>query len=148
MGAKSNVKHRSTCPLSISLELFGDRWSLLIVRDLMVRGYRTYKEFQESGENIASNILTDRLKRLKAAGIISSTTQKSDGRRIVYRLTQKGIDLLPVIVEMFVWGARHEKTGAPPELLARMEKKRRQIIAEARRRWREGDLTPLIPRFR
>src|SRR6478672_5764167 len=89
-------KRRSGCPVSISLEMFGDRWSLLIVRDLMVRGYRTYKEFLESGEGIASNILADRLKKLEAAGIITAKVEQTDGRKVNYRLTRKGIDLAPV----------------------------------------------------
>ena len=67
------------------LEVFGDRWSLLIVRDLMVRGYRTFKEFQTSGEGIATNILADRLQKLEAAGIINSEPEETDGRKINYR---------------------------------------------------------------
>ena len=67
VAGKSKLKRRSGCPVSISLEIFGDRWSLLIIRDLMVRGYRTFKEFQESGEGIATNILADRLQKLEAS---------------------------------------------------------------------------------
>ncbi len=72
VSGKPKSKRRSGCPVSISLEMFGDRWSLLIIRDLMVRGYRTFKEFQESGEGIATNILADRLGRLKESGIITA----------------------------------------------------------------------------
>ncbi|PYX17343.1 MAG: transcriptional regulator, partial [Acidobacteria bacterium] len=72
MPGKSKSKRRSGCPVSISLERFGDRWSLLIIRDLMVRGFRTFKEFQESGEGVATNILADRLQRLETAGIITA----------------------------------------------------------------------------
>jgi DNA-binding HxlR family transcriptional regulator len=133
--------------VSVSLEMMGDRWSLLIIRDLMVRGLRTFKEFQKSGEGIATNILADRLRRLEAAGIITGEPEKADGRRVNYRLTEKGIDLAPVLLELLVWAARHEKTGAPPVLVARMEKDRAAFIAEARRRWQERDSTPLIPRF-
>src|SRR6266480_8077898 len=71
-------KRRSGCPVSISLELFGDRWSLLIIRDLMVRGLRTFREFQESGEGIATNILADRLRKLEAAGIITAEAEETD----------------------------------------------------------------------
>ena len=91
--------------------MFGDRWSLLIIRDLMVRGYRTYKEFQESGEGIATNILADRLQKLKAAGIIGAEAEESDARKMNYRLTKKGIDLAPVLLELLIWGARHEESG-------------------------------------
>ncbi|MGH9613914.1 MAG: winged helix-turn-helix transcriptional regulator, partial [Bryobacteraceae bacterium] len=89
---KPKSKRRSGCPVSISLEMFGDRWSLLIVRDLMVRGFRTFKEFQGSDEGIATNILADRLRKLSAAGIVSAEAEKTDGRRVNYRLTEKGID--------------------------------------------------------
>jgi DNA-binding HxlR family transcriptional regulator len=138
-------KGRSGCPLSVSLELFGDRWSLLIVRDLMVRGLRTFREFKESGEGIATNILSDRLKKLIAAGIVDAEEEDADGRKINYRLTKKGIDLAPVVLEIFVWAARHEETGASRAIVAEMEKHRERVISETRRRWSERDLTPLIP---
>ena len=144
-GAKT--KARSGCPVSVALERFGDRWSLLIIRDLMVRGYRTFKEFQESGEGIATNILADRLRKLEAAGIITSEEEQTDGRKLNYRLTEKGIDLAPVVLELLIWGARHEEIGASCATITRMEKKREEILAEVRRRWRERDSTPLIPRF-
>ena len=147
MPGKPKTKYRSGCPVSISLEIFGDRWSLLIIRDLMVRGFRTFKEFQESGEGIATNILADRLRKLEASGIIFSEQGDTDKRRLYYRLTEKGIDLAPVLLELLVWGARHEKTRAPCALIEKMEKNREQVLAEARRRWRERDATPLIPRF-
>jgi DNA-binding HxlR family transcriptional regulator len=140
-------KRRSGCPVSVSLEIFGDRWSLLIIRDLMVRGYRTFKEFQQSGEGIATNILADRLQKLEAAKIITAQTEETDGRRINYRLTEKGIDLAPVLLELLLWGARHEETGAPCAVMAEMAKNRDAVLAETRRRWQERDPTPLLPPF-
>lgn len=133
--------------MSISLEVLGDRWSLLIIRDLMVRGFRTFKEFQQSGEGIATNILADRLRKLEAAGIVSSEVQQQDARRVNYRLTQKGIDLAPVLLELLIWGARHAETAAPAALIETMEKDREAFLAEVRRRWRDQDPTPLIPPF-
>jgi len=144
---KPKSKRRSGCPVSITLEMFGDRWSLLIIRDLMVRGLRTFREFQESGEGIATNILADRLQKLQAAGIITAEAEETDGRRVNYRLTEKGIDLAPVLLDLLIWGARHQETGAPCALIAKMEKNREEVLTEARRRWRERDLTPLIPKF-
>jgi len=141
-------KRRSGCPVSISLEILGDRWSLLIIRDLMVRGFRAFKQFQDSGEGIATNILADRLQKLEAAGIVTAGADETDGRRVNYRLTEKGIDLAPVLLELLIWGARHEKTGAPGTLIANMEQHRQEFLAEVRRRWRERDATPLLPRFR
>ena len=144
-GPKST--RRSGCPVSISLEMFGGRWSLLVVRDLMVRGFRTFKQFQTSGEGIATNILADRLKKLEAAGIVVAEPEETDGRRMNYRLTEKGIDLAPVLLELLLWGARHEETGMPCALIEHVAQNREAFLAEVRRRWRERDPTPLIPRF-
>jgi len=140
-------KRRSGCPVSVALEILGDRWSLLIIRDLMVRGLKTFKDFQESGEGIASNVLADRLLKLQAAEIILAEADEADGRRANYRLTEKGIDLAPVLLEMLIWGARHEETGAPCALIEEMAKNREAVLAEARRRWEQRDSTPLIPMF-
>jgi DNA-binding HxlR family transcriptional regulator len=144
-GKKSKSLRRSACPVSTSLEVVGDRWSLLIIRDLMVRGYHTFKQFQESGEGIATNILADRLRRLEAADIITAAAEKTDGRRVDYRLTEKGIDLAPVVLELLIWGSRHEQIGAPYAFMEQMARNREQVLVEVRRRWRESDRTPLIP---
>ena len=98
--------------MNVALERFGDRWSLLIIRDLMVRGFRTFREFQESGEGIATNVLADRLGKLERSGIIRVEAEETDGRKRNYRLTEKGIDLAPVLLELLIWGARHEETAA------------------------------------
>ena len=120
---------------------------MLIIRDLMVRGYRTFKEFQQSGERIATNILADRLKRLRAAGIIATEPDPADRRKLNYRLTEKGIDLAPVLLELLIWGARHEDTGAPCAVIEEMATNREAVLAEVRRRWRDRDPRPLLPRF-
>jgi DNA-binding HxlR family transcriptional regulator len=104
-------KRRSECPLNASVEMLGDRWSLLIIRDMMLRGFQTYKEFMECYEGIATNILADRLKKLVAYGIITANPDPSDGRKLIYSLTAKGIDLAPVLTEMVLWAAAHEDTG-------------------------------------
>lgn len=145
VGGKAKPKTRSGCPVNIALEVFGDRWSLLIVRDLMVRGYHTFKQFQESGEGIASNILADRLRRLESSGIVMAEPEPTDARRLNYRLTQKGIDLAPVLLELLIWGATHEETGAPCSVIENLARNRQQVLLEVRRRWRERDTTPLLP---
>ncbi len=147
MPERSKSRSRSGCPVSMSLEQFGDRWSLLIIRDMMVRGYHTFKEFQESGEGISSNVLSDRLRTLEAAGILTTEPDENDGRRLNYRLTQKGIDLAPVMLELLIWGAKYESTAAPCALIVQMENCREQVLAETVKRWRERDSKPLIPRF-
>jgi DNA-binding HxlR family transcriptional regulator len=131
---KSNPKRRSGCPLNASVEMLGDRWSLLILRDMMLRGFRTYKEFLESYEGIATNILADRLRRLEAYGIIASHPDPSDGRKLNYSLTPKGIDLAPVLTEMVLWAGRHENT-ANQALVGLMRKDKEQFLAGIRKRW-------------
>jgi DNA-binding HxlR family transcriptional regulator len=144
---ESDQNHRSGCPVSISLELFGDRWSLLIIRDMMVRGYRTFREFRQAGEGIATNILADRLRKLEACGIVSTEAAEEDGRSAFYRLTPKGIALAPVLLELLLWAARYEHTAAPCGFVDQMEKNREAVLAETYRRWEERDTTPLIPPF-
>ena len=139
----SKLKHRSGCPVSKSLEIVGDRWSLLIIRDMMIRGVRNFKDFQQSGEGIASNILADRLRKLQEAGVITSEAGETDGRKVNYRLTQKGIDLAPALLELLIWGAHHDDGGPPPAVIRTMMKQREAILAEVRRRWRNRDTTPL-----
>ena len=112
-----------------------------------MRGLRTFREFRTSGEGIATNILADRLRNLQEYGIITAERHESDGRRVNYRLTEKGIDLAPVMLDLLVWGAKHEETGAPCAVIAKMAANREEVIAEARRRWRERDATPLLPKF-
>ena len=114
---------------------------------MMVRGYKTFKEFQESGEGIATNILADRLDRLRAAGMVETEPDERDGRRVIYRLTEKGIDLAPVMLELLLWASKWEETGAPCEVMAQMGANRGAVLEEVRRRWRERDSEPFLPRF-
>ena len=88
--SEPNRKRRSGCPVSIALEIVGDRWSLLILRDLMVRGSKTFKDFEDAGEGIATNVLADRLRRLEAAGLLLRESEVGDGRRKIYRLDGEG----------------------------------------------------------
>ncbi len=100
------IPRRSRCPVSSALELLGDKWTLLLVRDLLL-GKGTYSEFQQSPEGIPTNILADRLKRLQAADIIDRQPYQEKPLRYRYRLTDKGRDLLPVINALIDWGERH-----------------------------------------
>jgi len=114
--------------------MLGDRWSLLIIRDMMLRGFRSYKEFLESYEGIATNILADRLRRLEGYGIIAAERDPSDGRKVVYSLTAKGIDLAPVMSEMVLWAAAHEDTGNQ-ELVKELQKDKAGFVAAVRQLW-------------
>jgi DNA-binding HxlR family transcriptional regulator len=131
---KPAPQRRSGCPLKASVEMLGDRWSLLILRDMMIRGYRSFNEFLQSDEKIASNILADRLRRLESYGIIATERDASDGRKVIYSLTPKGIDLAPVLTEMVLWAARHEETGNQP-LVRQMQSGKEQFLAAVRQRW-------------
>lgn len=129
---------RSGCPISIALEMLGDAWSLLIVRDLMFKERQTYNEFLQGGEGIASNILADRLRKLEGAGIVEKRRDPSDARRFAYRLSAKGIGLAPVLVELVIWSARHEATDAPPPVVRAMRTDRATFIADVCKRWRDS----------
>ena len=94
------------------MEIFGDRWTFLIVRDLMFKGKHYYGEFLLSEEKIATNTLADRLSMLESNGIISKSNDPSHKQKIMYRLTQKGIDLVPVLVEFIMWSAKYDKNSA------------------------------------
>lgn len=131
---KPSPKWRSGCPLNASVEILGDRWSLLIIRDMMLRGFRTYKEFLDSYEGIATNILADRLRRLIAHGIIATQPDPSDGRKLFYLLTDKGLDLAPILTEMVLWAAEHEDTDNQA-LVRQIQKDKKQFLAAVRERW-------------
>jgi DNA-binding HxlR family transcriptional regulator len=135
----ADPSRRSDCPISTALEIFGDRWSLLVVRDLMFSGLASFKEFEAAGEGIATNVLAERLERLEAAGIVTRRADPADGRKIRYRLTRKGMELAPMLVEMIVWTARHETTGAPAPLLRQMRENRERFIEDLWKRWRSAD---------
>jgi DNA-binding HxlR family transcriptional regulator len=127
-------KRRSGCPLNASVEMLGDRWSLLIIRDMMLRGFRSYKEFMQCYEGIATNILADRLRKLVDYGIIATEPDPSDGRKLTYFLTAKGIDLAPVLTEMVLWAAAHEDTGNQV-LVRQMRADKQNFLAGIRQRW-------------
>ncbi len=134
MPQKRQAKRRSECPLNASVEMLGDRWSLLIIRDMMLRGFRTYKEFMECYEGIATNILADRLRKLIAYGIVTAEPDPSDGRKLIYSLTAKGIDLAPVLTEMVLWAAAHEDTGNEA-LVHQMREDKEKFLAGVRECW-------------
>jgi DNA-binding HxlR family transcriptional regulator len=132
--AKQNNSRRSACPLNASVEMLGDRWSLLIIRDMMLRGACSYKDFLGCFEGIATNILADRLQKLVRYGIIAMESDPADGRKVIYRLTEKGIDLAPVLTEMVLWAARHGETGNQP-LVRQMRGDKENFLAGIRQQW-------------
>jgi DNA-binding HxlR family transcriptional regulator len=131
---------RSGCPISIALETLGDEWSLLVVRDLMFKDRRTYNDFLRGEEGIASNILADRLRKLESAGILEKWRDPSDTRRFIYSLSERGIDLAPVLIELILWSARYEVTDAPTAVVKAMRSDRHAFIADVRKRWKALNL--------
>jgi DNA-binding HxlR family transcriptional regulator len=124
---------RSHCPINYTLEHFGDKWSFLIIRDLMFKGKRHYNEFLEAGEKVSTSVLGDRLKKLEEVGIISRGEDTVKKSRIRYSLTRKGIDLLPILIELIVWGGfNDELTEAPKEFLEQATQNREALIQEIR----------------
>jgi DNA-binding HxlR family transcriptional regulator len=130
---------KSHCPINFSLETFGDSWSLLIVRDIVYFGKKTYGEFLESEEGISSNILATRLVTLEQKGILVKNPHDTDKRKEVYLLTEKGLDLIPVLLEMAGWGARHDpETNAPQSWIAAVYADRERMIRVIRDTVRSG----------
>lgn len=123
MKRKKKIEFRSECPISTALDIFGDKWSLLIIRDLMFNEKKTYSEFLESEEKIATNILADRLLLLESAEIISKQNHPESKAKVLYKLTSKGIDLIPVVVEIILWSERHHEVHPYAKQFAKMVKK-------------------------
>ncbi|ADM08765.1 hypothetical protein PB2503_03447 [Parvularcula bermudensis HTCC2503] len=126
--------HRSGCPISIALEIFGDRWSLLILRDMIFGGKSTYRQFLDSEEAIATNILSDRLRSLEANGLIKKQGSPTDRRVKLFSVTEKGFALAPMLIEMILWSAAHEDTAAPQEVLDLMVNDRDGFIESLRKK--------------
>jgi DNA-binding HxlR family transcriptional regulator len=114
---------RSECPISCSLDLFGDKWSLLIIRDLMFFGKTTYGEFLKSAEGISTNILATRLQSLEESQLLLRTEHPDSKAKVLYKLTQKAVDLLPMIVEMHLWAEKHFTINPDTKALIKEVKK-------------------------
>jgi DNA-binding HxlR family transcriptional regulator len=125
---RNSANCRSNCPINFVLETFGDKWTLLVVRDLMFKGKTRYGDFLESAEGISTNILADRLQRLEEHGIIVKEIAV-DKRSAIYRLTEKGKDLLPIMLEITAWSAKHDARTNPPSTFVRMLRNARAQLA-------------------
>ena len=135
-------KFRSFCPISSTLDLLGDKWSLIIIRDMLILGKKTYKEFSLSEEGIATGILASRLKQLESFGLITKNKLPENKKENIYLLTEKGIDLAPIIIEIILWSDKYmiennpevrsfkalikDKTSA----ISQLQKDYRQVIAQ------------------
>ena len=121
---------RSDCPISFALDVFGDRWTLLVIRDILFKHKHRYSEFLGSEERMATNILADRLRRLEDVGMITRTKAARNAGGVTYALTEKGLDLAPMLVEMILWSAKHDAaTAAEREFVAAALHDRRALVA-------------------
>lgn len=123
-------KKRSDCPVSQALDVFGDKWSLLIIRDLMFGNKCTYNDFLKSDERIATNILASRLKGLEENGIIEKTAHPDSKAKILYRLTIKGIDLLPILMEIYIWSDKYFTLPTDVKATIKEAKKDKEAFAK------------------
>lgn len=122
---------RSNCPISKVLDLVGDKWSLLILRDMLFFGKETYSDLQNSDEKMATNILSTRLEKLEQEGLISKHVSEQDKRKKLYKLTEKGIDMLPILLDMIVWSAKYARdTYIPEGLVDKINDDRSSVIEQ------------------
>lgn len=128
--------NRSDCPISNALDHLGDKWSLLVIRDIGLFGKKAYNELLDSAEGIATNILSSRLKSLETSNIIKKQPNPSDRRRHIYSLTESGKDLLPVLIEMILWSAKYysDTLDIPTDLVQKAKEDRDALIDQLRYR--------------
>jgi DNA-binding HxlR family transcriptional regulator len=131
MGKAKHDCRQSGCPVAFGLDMFGDKWTLVVVRDMIMWSKRHFNELLACREKMASNILADRLKRLEEECVISKTKDPENESKFIYELTPKGKDLIPLILEIMLWGSKHApNSDAPPELV-RWVKKDRDGVTKA-----------------
>jgi DNA-binding HxlR family transcriptional regulator len=123
-------KNRSDCPISCSLDVFGDKWSLLIIRDIMLRGKLSFSEFLASEEKIATNILVNRLNVLEAEKILVRQVSPANKSKYLYSLTKKGADLLPIVIEIMDWGAKYNANCPRRELGKKIKKDKARVVRD------------------
>lgn len=130
---RKKIDFRSTCPISTALDIFGDKWSLLILRDLIFNNKSTYGEFMDTDEKISTNILADRLVSLEVSGIISKHEHPASKLKVLYQLTKKGIDLIPVLVEIIVWSEKYHDVHPHAVKFVKMVKKDKEGLLKVLR---------------
>lgn len=129
--SKQPKKHQSGCLVAFGVDVFGDRWTLLVIRDMLLYGKKTYSEFLEAEENIATNILADRLKLLESEGVVEKSRDPENRRSYIYSLTDKGYALAPVILEIISWSAKYLRLNSVrKDLLHRIEHDRDALLKE------------------
>jgi len=125
------LENRSNCPITFALDLFGDKWSLLILRDLLFQGKSHYQEFAHSAEGISTNILADRLNKLEENGFLNKKKDEKNKKQYIYTPTKKTKELIPMLGEMIAWSAKHDpKTGVPAKMRKLIIKDKNAFISK------------------
>lgn len=124
------IEYRSSCPISTALDILGDKWSLLIVRDMVFNGMNTYGDFLNGGEKIATNILADRLLLLETAGIITKQPHPESKAKFLYKLTPKGIDLVPALVEIISWSEKYHEVHPYAKQFVKQLKNNKEAVVK------------------
>lgn len=126
---KREDRRRSDCPISYALDIFGDKWSLLIIRDMLFKQRQRFGQFADAEERISTNILADRLARLEAEDLVTKKPDPENGRQFVYALTPKAVDLSPMLIEMILWSAKYDpRTAADPTFVRKAKNAREQLV--------------------
>ncbi len=128
---KKKIDHRSQCPISTALDIFGDKWSLLVIRDIIFKGKNTYGDFLDTEEKIATNILADRLALLECGGIISKHKHPDSKAKVLYKITAKGLDLIPLLVEIILWSEKHHLVHPYAKQFVRLVKKDKEGVIKS-----------------
>ncbi|MEL7312919.1 MAG: helix-turn-helix domain-containing protein [Pseudomonadota bacterium] len=132
-------KHRSRCPMNHAVEILGDQWTLLVVRDMIFHAKNSFSELSEMPEGIATNILTDRLNRLEASGIIEKRVDSHDARKRNYSLTRHGLGLIPVLLELMVWSRDHTSdVDVTHAVTKKIKRDREAAVVEIRDRLKQA----------
>ena len=132
-----SIIRRSGCPISYTLDIFGDKWTILIMRDLLLYGKDSFSEFLCSDEKIATNILTDRLNVLLQEGFVTKHTAPTNKSKFLYRPTKKAIELIPVLTEITLWAEKYNPAGAPADIVGPLKKNRTKALKDLRRKVQE-----------
>ena len=141
------IERISICPIKYTVEIFGNKWMLLLLRDIIFEGKNSFLEFRASAEKISSAVLTEKLNMLLNEGIVSKITSPKNASKYLYLLTDKGIELVPFMVEFLNWGANYNPDGGPKLLLNRIKKSKKKAIAELqdklRNEWQSHNEKPI-----
>ena len=128
------INRRSECPISYTMDIFGDKWTMLIMRDLLLYGKNSFSEFLCSDEKIATNILTDRLTVLLQEGFVTKHTAPTNKSKFLYRPTEKAIEMIPILSEITLWAEKYNPGGAPSDITGPLKKNRTKALRDLKKK--------------